>query len=239
MRHAYLGRIGDEERMRIFVADDHALFRAGLRYLLDRLDDHTEFSEAGSCEDLLDALRQENDYDLVLIDLLMPGVETFSRVQEVCAVAGNTPVVVVSVRDRAEDVQRAIRAGAAGYIPKSSKPDVMINALKLVLSGGVYIPPNVLQLSDPSEVSMSGGSRSFESGATAGRLTGRQREVMALLAQGKSNKEIAGELGLAAGTVKIHISNIFKALNVRNRTQAVIAAGEMLADVGVERRLPH
>ena len=225
--------------MRILVADDHALFRAGIRYLLDRLDDHTEFAEAGSCEDLLEALRQRNDYDLILIDLLMPGVETFSRVQEVCEVAGDSPVVVVSVRDRAEDVQRAIKAGAAGYIPKSSKPDVMINALKLVLSGGVYIPANVLQLTDPSEVVTPASSGSIEAGASAGRLTGRQREVMALLAQGKSNKEIAGELGLAAGTVKIHVSNIFKALNVRNRTQAVIAAGEMLADVGVERRLPN
>lgn len=225
---------GNEKNMKILVADDHALFRAGLRYLLDQLDEHPEFSEAGSCEDLVEKLREDDGYDLVLIDLLMPGVETFSRVQEVCEIAGDVPVVVISVRERAEDVQRAIKAGAAGYIPKSSKPDVMINALKLVLSGGIYIPPNVLHLSGGSGMVASGAPPALEAGAIAGRLTGRQREVMALLAQGKSNKEIASELGLAAGTVKIHISNIFKALNVRNRTQAVIAAGESLADGGRE-----
>ena len=102
------------------------------------------------------------------------------------------------------------------------------------MSGGIYIPPNVLQLTDPSDKVVSAGTGSVQRGAPVGRLTGRQREVMALLAQGKSNKEIASDLGLAAGTVKIHISNIFKALNVRNRTQAVIAAGEILASAGKE-----
>ncbi len=219
--------------MKILVADDHALFRAGLRYLLDQLGDQPEVTEAGSCDALLERLRGECAYDLVLIDLLMPGVESFARVQEICETAGDVPVVVISVRERAEDVQRAIKAGAAGYVPKASKPDVMINALKLVLSGGIYLPPNVLHLTGPSEMTDRGAPRSA-GGGSASRLTGRQREVMALLAQGKLNKEIASELGLAAGTVKIHISNIFKALNVRNRTQAVIASGEMLALVGKE-----
>ncbi len=219
--------------MKILVADDHALFRAGLRCLLDRLGDQLEVSEAGTCDELIERLPGEDAYDLVLIDLMMPGVGTVAQGQEVCTGAGETPVVVISVRERAEDVHRAIKAGASGYVPKSSKPDVMINALKLVLSGGIYLPPNVLHLGEPSDVTAPGAPRSA-AGAPISRLTSRQRDVMALLAQGKSNKEIAGELGLAAGTVKIHISNIFKALNVRNRTQAVIASGEMLAQSGKE-----
>jgi len=215
--------------MRILVADDHALFRAGLRHLLVHLADEIHITEAGSCDDLLDRLSKDHGFELVLIDLLMPGMESFGRIQEICDRSGGAPVVVVSVRDRAEDVEKALKAGAAGYIPKSSNPEVMINALKLVMSGGVYVPPNVLRLHrqvEPWDVAVGG---SGEDGGSVTRLTGRQREVMALLAQGKSNKEIASDLGLAAGTVKIHISNIFKALNVRNRTQAVIAAGEILA----------
>ena len=225
--------------MKILVADDHALFRAGLRYLLERLDDESPaITEAGSRADLSAKLQDENNYDLILIDLLMPGMESFSRVGQICKQAGASPVVVVSVCERAVDVHRAIKAGAAGYVPKSSNPDVMINALKLVLSGGIYIPPNVLSLPGEREGLDNLVANTFrDDGATVSRLTARQREVMALLAQGKSNKEIAGDLGLAAGTVKIHISNIFKALNVRNRTQAVIAAGEVVAGAAIEGSL--
>lgn len=227
--------------MKILVADDHALFRAGLRYLLDRLDDQElTITEADSRADLLARLQDKVDYDLVLIDLLMPGMESFGRVEQICKQAGDSPVVVVSVCERAQDVHRAITAGAAGYVPKSSNPEVMINALKLVLSGGIYIPPNVLSLTGDREgLNTMLASKVRDDSASLNRLTGRQREVMALLAQGKSNKEIAGELGLAAGTVKIHVSNIFKTLNVRNRTQAVLAAGEVMAGIAHEGSLSY
>lgn len=209
--------------MRILVADSQVLFRAGLCHLLGRLGGPLEVFEVGSYPDLIAGIRDERGFDLILVDLLLPGVESFERFQELCELAGPVPVVVVSVRDRSLDVQLAIKAGASGYIPKSSNPNVMIGALKLVLSGGLYLPPNVLHLADPSgaEPSAQAGGSAQEPSYT--RLTGRQQEVMALLAQGKSNKEIARDLGLSSGTVKIHISNIFKTLNVRNRIQAVIA----------------
>ena len=223
--------------MRILLADDQALFRAGLRHLLDRLGDEPEVFEVGTYTDLVARLDQEQVFDLILVDVLMPGVESFDRLQALCEAADRVPVVVVSVRDRAVDVQLAIKAGASGYIPKSSDPAVMISALKLVLSGGIYIPPNALHLSRSSGAGRPARARAAGSAASLGRLTGRQREVMALMAQGKSNKEIAHDLGLSSGTVKIHISNIFKALNVHNRIQAVIAAGESFSGTEEDRGL--
>ena len=136
------------------------------------------------------------------------------------------------MKERSEDVRQSIEAGAVGYIPKSSDPEILVNALKLVLSGGVYLPPNVLGSVDPAIGAAEVIGDELQGEPTDdqfARLTPRQREVLALMAQGKSNKEIAKELGLAAGTVKIHVSSIFKALKVSNRTRAVIAARERMA----------
>ena len=225
--------------MRILIADEQALFRAGLCYLLGQLGDRPEILEAGFYDDLISTIRRNDDLDLLLVDLLLPGLETFLRLQELCGIAARVPVVVISVRDRASDVQQAIKVGASGYIPKSSSPDVMIGALKLVLSGGIYIPPNVLSLADPIDTRRSSGQRATGGGTSSGRLTRRQREVLALLAQGKSNKEIAEELGLASGTVKIHIANIFKTLKVHNRIQAILAAGELVEGQQGKRGAPY
>ena len=215
--------------LRLLVVDDHPLFRVGLWHLLNQLADNIEIVEASNVDQAKSQLVDGTDFDIVLVDLLMPGMEGFENLKEICQMVAQTPVVVVSVKERAEDVRGAIDAGAMGYIPKSSSPQVLVQALKLVLSGGVYLPPHLLGVThavsdawtearEPAEPAFSG---------PLGRLTPRQRQVLSLLAEGKSNKEIASELGLAAGTVKIHVSSIFKALNVNNRTLAVIAANEM------------
>ena len=209
--------------LHILVADDHALFRAGLRHLLRDSGAKLRIDEARDYEETARRLSEIEHLDLLLLDLNMPGMEGFHGVHQLCQLAPDVPVVVVSVRDRADDVRQALDAGAMGYIPKSSTPEVMVGALQLVLSGGVYLPPNLL-----NEPAPAGAGRDAETtdrkGSLLDRLTPRQRDVLALLAEGKSNKQIADSLGLAPGTVKIHISRILRAFGVQNRTQAVITA---------------
>ena len=134
------------------------------------------------------------------------------------------PVIVLSASDDRLHVLQAVNLGAAGFIPKTSSSRVMLSALKLVLSGGVYLPPALLDQGDhgnepPAAKTGAEGAAAF--------LTPRQREVLALLGQGKSNKEIARVLNLAEGTVKLHVTAILKALNVNNRTRAVVAASQL------------
>jgi len=218
--------------LRLLVVDDHPLFRVGLWHLLNQLADNIQIVEASNVEQAKAQLVDGSDFDIVLVDLLMPGMEGFENLREICQMVAQTPVVVVSVKERAEDVRGAIDAGAMGYIPKSSSPQVLVQALKLVLSGGVYLPPHLLGVAHSVSDAWTETREAVEPALNGplGRLTPRQRQVLSLLAEGKSNKEIASELGLAAGTVKIHVSSIFKALNVNNRTLAVIAANEMRSE---------
>ncbi len=211
-------------RLRIIVADEHPLIRIGLQEFLTRLSDEVEILEAKSLEDALETLDREGPFDLIITDLLVQAMKGFDGLRQLHQKAPDIPVVVLSVKDSAHDVRSAIEAGAMGFIPKTSSPEVMVNALKLVLSGGVYLPPNVLRGEPGRSAAALGGEGSGE--VALSHLTPRQREVLALLAQGKTNKQIANELGLAAGTVKVHMSRILKALNVHNRTQSVIAASQ-------------
>ena len=135
--------------LRLLVIDDHPLFRAGLRHLLNELADQMEVVEAGDVDQGREVLAGDGVINLVLIDLLMPGMTGFESLRRFCNEFPQLPVVVVSVKERSEEVRLAIDAGAKGYIPKSSNPEVLLNALKLVISGGVYLPPNLLNLSEP------------------------------------------------------------------------------------------
>ncbi len=130
--------------LQILVADDHALFRAGLCHLLTHFAGEPHIVEAQDFEETQRRLSETDSLDLLLLDLNMPGMDGFAAVRRLCKQAPDVPVVVVSVRDNAEDVRKALDAGAMGYIPKSSTPEVMVSALQLVLSGGVYLPPNLL-----------------------------------------------------------------------------------------------
>jgi DNA-binding NarL/FixJ family response regulator len=215
--------------MKVLVADSHAIYRMGMRDLLKQLEPDAVITEA---DNLADAVRVagEGPLDLLLVDLQLDGMVDFNGLTELSANVTDGSIIVMSDTDSGGDVQRAVDSGAAGVILKSLKPDVMVNAIRLVLSGGMYLPPSVLKESRRS------GSReraTTESTAQARDgefgLTPRQLDVLRLLAHGKSNKDIARDLELAEGTVKVHISAIFKALNVRNRTQAVIRAGELQA----------
>lgn len=209
--------------MKILIADDHELFRDGLRHVLGQLGEPLTVIEASDFEEALDAARTEGDLDLVLLDLTMPGGDWTDGLVSLKDALPGKPVIVLSAADDRRHVLQAVNLGASGFIPKSSPSKVMLSALRLVLSGGVYLPPALLEPANQ-------GSDSFSQAATEQAiafLTPRQREVLALLGQGKSNKEIARVLELAEGTVKLHVTAILKALGVNNRTRAVVAASQM------------
>lgn len=213
--------------MRILIGDDHLLFREGLRRLLEQLHADASFTEAGTFGELVEQCRSGGVFDVVLMDLHMPGWPGFDGLRDVQGLQPGVPVVVISASESLGDIRGALDHGATGYIPKSSSVKVMLGALNLVFSGGIYVPPGALSAAvdtAPRRRTMDVVDRSAGYG-----LTQRQREVLECLRLGKSNKQIAYELGLSEGTVKIHVTAIFKSLGVKNRTQAVIAAAAMSA----------
>lgn len=205
--------------MHILIGDDHVLFREGLLRLLEQLKEDCSFQEASSFDELLELAGGKDRYDLVLTDLRMPGWPGFEGISRLRERQPAAKVVVISASEAQQDVRESLEHGAAGYIPKSSSVKIMLSALDLVFSGGVYVPATVLRETGETETRvLPPADPSLEN-----LLTQRQREVLERLRQGKSNKQIAHELGLSEGTVKIHMTAIFKSLGVRNRTQAAMA----------------
>lgn len=216
--------------MKILIVDDHPLIREALRGVLGTLDDQLEVIEAGDCTEALAAAARHPDLGLILLDIHLPGMSGLDALGSFRGQYPAIPVVVMSGSENRDDVMRAIDGGAMGFIPKSQPSRVMINALRLVLAGGVYLPVEILGMpaTAPAPAPATGAANAP---ADLG-LTGRQSEVLALLVQGKPNKIICRELGLAEGTVKIHVTAILKALGVTNRTQAVIAVSRLGMKLG-------
>lgn len=208
--------------MKILIVDDHPLIREALRQVLKQLDQHIELLEAPSAGKTLAAAAQHDDLDLILLDLTLPGSDGFELLRELREQYPAVPVVVLSASDQPETVMRALDEGAMGFIPKTSNNDALIGALRLVLSRGVYLPPQVLRQHAATHASCSPPASCRDIG-----LTERQAQALALLVQGKPNKLICHELNLAEETVKIHITAILKALKAANRTQAVIAVSSL------------
>ncbi len=213
--------------MKVLIADDHELFREGLRCVLHDLGSRVVIVEASDYPGAIACVEAEQDIDLVLLDLGMPGMAWSEGIP--ClrqSLDAHVPIVILSASDDRTNVQQSISLGAAGFIPKTSSGRVMISALRLVLDGGVYLPTTMLAETAPVADQANGLH------GTRDGLTPRQREVMDLLARGQSNKEIARVLNLAEGTVKLHVTAILKAFNVNNRTRAVVAAQTALARGG-------
>lgn len=212
--------------MKIMIADDHELFRDGLRHVLEQLDGEISIVEASDYPQALALAERESGISIVLLDLSMPGMPWVEGLQSLRRTLPNdVPVIILSASDDRRHVLQAVNLGAAGFIPKTSSSRVMLSALKLVLSGGVYLPPALLE--QGLEQGFPEGGLSIGTEGASSFLTPRQREVLVLLGQGKSNKEIARVLNLAEGTVKLHVTAILKALNVNNRTRAVVAASQL------------
>lgn len=207
--------------LKVLVIEDHALVREGLVQTLRRLDDDVQIFEAGDCECAGNLLEQAQDFDLVLLDLGLPGVDGLTSLGIFRQRFPSVPVVIVSAYDDAHTVNRALKNGASGFVPKAYSSDRLISALREVLDGQIFVPEQLMPMdlaTDLPQALIGGDASPAEFG-----LTDRQADVLALMAQGKSNRGVAEQLGLTEGTVKIHITAIFKALGVSSRTQALLA----------------
>jgi DNA-binding NarL/FixJ family response regulator len=216
--------------LKILVVDDHPLVREAMAQLVMQLGGEVEVLEAQDCTAGLAFARSHPDLDLVLLDLNLPGLRGIPALERFRQEHPTAPVVVVSMfRDR-DTVSEVMRHGAVGFIPKSSRRETIVNALRLVLAGSVYVPPE-LALGDvfPGDA-LPGGLRGHASTASQIGLTPRQGQVLAMVMKGRANKEICRDLGLAERTVKAHLTAVLNALKVTSRTQAVIAANAMGLD---------
>ncbi len=211
--------------MKVIVSGNQWVVRAGIRLLVARIDESASFFEIGRLSDARALMSQNSDIGLVLVDVIAQDLDELSEIGQLRRYAPDAPVVVFSDGVDRRYVLRAIDSGAIGVVSKTANLDESLKALKIVLSGGIYVPPEVMgrlddngsqnqvpTVSSPSEISR------------IQNLTLRQHEVFARLANGMSNADIARDLGKSEHTVRIHVSAILKNLGVKNRTQAALLA---------------
>jgi DNA-binding NarL/FixJ family response regulator len=211
--------------LNILLADDHELVRLAIRHALQPLAEEIHWHEAACAAEAQTLMAGGTALDLALIDLHMPGSDGVPTIARWRREHPAIPLVVISADEDAERVRRLIDLGVAGFIPKSDTAAVMLQAVRLVLSGGTYAPLRLLSAVTP--VPNDGEAPRTDHAPGLG-LTPRQTEVLRLLGRGLPNKSIARELDLSEATVKVHLVAIFRALQVRNRTEAVVAASEWL-----------
>ncbi|QAU25025.1 response regulator transcription factor [Dyella sp. M7H15-1] len=219
--------------MKLLVIDDDSVLRTGLAVLLSRLETETVVQDVESADHGLRLVKEHPDLAAIVIDPLAAGVKGATELADFVRAAAPVPVIALSHSEHPEYARHALACGARGYLPKSASPHTIQSAIRLVLGGDVYVPPLLLQ-DESSPVS----SRSWAFDPTAhASLTHRQRAVLQLLCRGLSNKAICHRLDLSEKTVKAHVSGIFKALHVANRTQAArVALDAGLVSWGV---IPH
>lgn len=220
--------------MNILLVDDHALFRAGLSMVLGAIEGVNQIVEKESGADAMAHLSSGETVDLVLLDYQLEDVDGLEVLAQLLQDYSQLPVIMLSAHENSELIQAALSAGAKGFITKSSTSDVMASAIKLVASGGLYVPPEILASNNQSKPTPKFANNGQGSGPSATnvngdapKLTDRQLDVMAQMGLGLSNKEIARELNMSPSTVKVHVAAILKEFEVKNRTQAVSMAREI------------
>jgi len=234
--------------MKVLLIDDHPLILQALQSVIQGLGSDTTVVGAGSARVARETLKADPDFDLVLLDLQLGDADGFDVLVEFRSKYPALPVVVVSASDRTSDVIRAIDSGAMGFVPKRASNETLFEALHMVMSGGIYVPPMTMGSEAPAP--RTGGdtvpsvlrvlrSQAQDSGfqqqsplETLG-LTPRQTEVLALLLKGHPNKLIARELNVSVETVKDHVAAVLRTLNVSSRTQAVLAVSQMTNQGGL------
>ncbi|CAA7611363.1 Two component LuxR family transcriptional regulator [Candidatus Terasakiella magnetica] len=204
--------------VRALIVDDHPLFREALAFVLSRVEEDAVAVQADSLEQATSVLSDDPAFDLVLLDLGLPGAGGLAGVLTIRSLVPTTPIVVVSAAEDPDLIQRAVRLGISGYIAKSSSGGVMHAALARILSGDTHFPQEASAPPPPGPSNRSDGLE---------QLTPRQLTVLRLLGEAKSNKQIAYELSISQETVKIHISAILRKLGVSSRAQATMMAFKM------------
>lgn len=201
--------MGETQKIRVFLVDDHPIMRIGIAAIIQATPDMTAVAQAGTGEE---AVRLYDKYlpDVTLMDLRLPGMGGVEVIRTVMARHPDARFVVLTTYEGDEDIHQALEAGARSYIIKGMPHDALVNALRRVHAGGRFLPPPV--------------TRALASRMPDSELSAREREVLELMVGGKSNREIASELGITEATVKCHVSVILMRLNVSDRTQAVVTA---------------
>jgi len=216
--------------MKIMLVDDHSLFREGLRYVLQQVPDVDEVIEGENYYDALLLAERHPELELAILDLHMPGSEGPGSIRFFHRRFPHIPVMVISAEDDRSVIGRVLNAGALGYLCKTASVPVLMNAVEQVLAGDIYVPPQM-----SSGLSLSVNENIIEDLQPDGRrrytnefgLTARQMDVLKFIAQGLSNREISEKMGLAEGTIKIHVSGIFHALRVKSRLEAARIAEQV------------
>lgn len=215
--------------MRVLLVDDHWVSRAALKPLLSQVEKGATCLEAESFDEAMKRLGESSAIDLVILDLVLPGLESLDGIRVLMEKAPQVPVVVFSMVENRHEVLRAVELGVAGFIPKTASGEEILKALEVVRGGELYLPRMLLKdagranAEAPSFVPVDGAPRQAIS-----NLTQRQRQVLSYLARGMTNTKIATELGLSENTVRIHISAILRTLDLDNRTQAALLAADYL-----------
>ena len=217
-----LFRLNEGANYRLLIADDHPLFRGAMREAVAGMLERVDIAEAGTFDEVVELLERGGEVDLILLDLKMPGVRGFSGLMYMRAQYPSVPVVVVSANDDPAAIRRCMEFGASGFIPKTLGVEVMRGAIRQVLDGGVWTPPDV-------DLSSGSDAENAELMARMATLTPQQVRVLMMLSEGLLNKQIAYQLGVSEATVKAHVSAILQKLGVESRTQAVIAAAKIEA----------
>jgi two-component system, NarL family, nitrate/nitrite response regulator NarL len=204
--------------LKLLVIDDHPLVLKGITAALQTLGQDTRVLSARDGEEGMSLADENPDLDLVLLDLALPGgTSGYGLISRLHERMPSLPVIVVSALDEPENIRLAINAGAMGFVPKSAGSNVLIDALKDVLEGNISVP-------ESAQHGSAGEADALRSPPDASQLTPRQLEVLTGVCHGKTNKEVATDLGLSEKTIKAHVTAIFKVLGVVNRTQAALIA---------------
>jgi len=208
--------------MKILIVDDHPIYRKGLVTLLDQMEPDGALLQANDAAEALVLIAEHDDLDVVILDLLIPGMDGLRAIAKFGRIRPELPVIILSSSENPADVRSALANGALGYVPKSAAEHTLLSAISVVLNGDVYVPPFVIVENASTQ------QRALRTADRSDRpvLTDRQIEVLQRISEGQLNKVIAAELGLSEKTVKSHITAIFKALNVMNRSQAAAGGRE-------------
>lgn len=217
--------------MKILIADDHWVVRESLKQVMKKVSKTLEPFEASTFEEALEILRENGDIELMLIDLIMPGFEEFAGLKRLRAEFPEVPIVVVSVHEDVEYVMKSINHGVIGYIPKTAGAEEIIRALTLVLSGDVAFPRHILErFRAPGETVER--ARPAAEPANIQSLTEREREVLGLLGRGLSAARIANELDISPHTVRVHVGNLMRKLELKDRAEVIHYAVNLARHTG-------
>lgn len=207
--------------MKVLIADEQSLFRDGLTLRLKEINQNIDILQSSSLTETLQILSAEPNTDILILDIDLAGFSAEETIKNIQNISPSAKIIAISSSEDAHNIKNILSLGAKGYIPKRSDSNILSGALKLILDGGTYIPPVMLKTDSISKLT------SPTLPPLKKNLTNRQSQVLDLIAQGKSNKQIAYDMGVSEATVKLHINALLRSLKVNNRTQAVITAQKM------------